>query len=59
MELSATSNVSQGSHGSIYPALFSHSGGGICAIYTGGKRDYGLMGKAWPGCLLLQVSQQL
>lgn len=33
MELSATSNVSQGSHGSIYPALFSHSGGRICATY--------------------------
>lgn len=33
MEPSATSYVSQGSQGSIYPTLFSHSGGGICATY--------------------------
>lgn len=26
-------NISQGNHGSIYSALFSHSGGGICATY--------------------------
>lgn len=30
----------------------------ICAP-KGGKRGYGLMEKAWSGCLLLQVSQQL
>lgn len=33
MELSATPSLSQGSRGSIYPSLFSHSGLGICATY--------------------------
>lgn len=33
MELSATSYVSQQSQGSIYPTLFSHSGGRISATY--------------------------